>query len=66
MAEINFKRVEFLSDIKQATDAIIPASEAAKTATREYLNRIAKPLGSLGRLEDILVKLGGVGACRFD
>jgi nicotinate-nucleotide--dimethylbenzimidazole phosphoribosyltransferase len=66
MAEINFKRVEFLSDIKQATDAIIPASEAAKTATREYLNRIAKPLGSLGRLEDILVKLGGVGALKED
>jgi nicotinate-nucleotide--dimethylbenzimidazole phosphoribosyltransferase len=64
MAELNLKKVDFLTNINEAVDNITPASETAKTATREYLNSIAKPLGSLGRLEDILVKLGGVGALK--
>ncbi|MBF0454479.1 MAG: nicotinate-nucleotide--dimethylbenzimidazole phosphoribosyltransferase [Magnetococcales bacterium] len=39
---------------------ILPVSEAAKNQARKRLSKMAKPLGSLGVLEDALIRLAGM------
>ena len=46
-----------LSDI---TNAILPLDAAAMAAARERQAQLAKPPGSLGRLEDLSVQLAGI------
>src|SRR6185312_10944683 len=44
--------------------AIRPVSAEARAAARERLDRMTKPRGSLGRVEDIAVALAGIaGSC---
>ena len=48
-----------------AINAQIPVpSRTAETAAREKWNSIAKPLGSLGLLEDMVVKIAALTGCR--
>jgi nicotinate-nucleotide--dimethylbenzimidazole phosphoribosyltransferase len=47
-------------DYRQAIDLIGPTDELAKEAAREYCDTLIKPLGSLGRLEDIAIRLAGI------
>ncbi|GAY11245.1 nicotinate-nucleotide--dimethylbenzimidazole phosphoribosyltransferase [Pseudonocardia sp. N23] len=50
--------------IDETVAAIAPVSEAARAAARERLDRMTKPRGSLGRVEDVAVALAGVAdAC---
>lgn len=53
-------------ELNEIIGKIKPANEAAKEKTRKYLNSIAKPLHSLGMLEDVLIRLGGIGALKKD
>lgn len=46
--------------------AIEPGSTEKKQQTKDYLNKIAKPLGSLGMLEDTLARLGAIDALKRD
>lgn len=51
-------------DLTQWRDLIRPPDEAARVAARLRQDRLAKPAGALGRLEDLSVWLSGVtGAC---
>ena len=44
--------------------AVRPVSAEARTAARERLDRMTKPRGSLGRVEDLAVALAGIaGSC---
>jgi nicotinate-nucleotide--dimethylbenzimidazole phosphoribosyltransferase len=44
--------------------AIVPPDAAARSAAAERLDRMTKPRGSLGRVEDVAVALAGIaGAC---
>jgi len=45
---------------KEIIKEIKGADEAAMAAAREYCDTLIKPLGALGRLEDIAVRLAGV------
>lgn len=47
--------------LKEVIQKIQPANEEKKMETEQYLDAIAKPLKSLGMLEDVLIKLGGIG-----
>lgn len=47
----------YIDDIKQK---ISPIDEASKSKTLSNWDRIAKPLGSLGKLEKLVVKLSGI------
>ncbi|GJF01799.1 nicotinate-nucleotide--dimethylbenzimidazole phosphoribosyltransferase [Pseudonocardia sp. D17] len=50
--------------INETVDAIVPASAQARTAARDHLDRMTKPRGSLGRVEDVAVTLSGIaGVC---
>lgn len=42
------------------TNCIRPLDRAAMKATREHLDQLTKPQGSLGRLEELAIKLAGV------
>ena len=47
-------------DLKTLLGAVTPLDEAAMTAARERQAQLAKPPGSLGRLEDLSVQLAGI------
>lgn len=47
--------------LERICEKITPASEERRHAARVHLDHIAKPLGALGRLEDVLVRLAGMG-----
>ncbi|GAA4872489.1 nicotinate-nucleotide--dimethylbenzimidazole phosphoribosyltransferase [Pseudonocardia benzenivorans] len=50
--------------INETVDAIVPASAQARAAARDHLDRMTKPRGSLGRVEDVAVTLSGIaGVC---
>ena len=48
------------SELKQILGAILPPDEAAMAAARARQEQLAKPPHSLGRLEDISVKMAGI------
>lgn len=50
-----------ITSIEQVVTGIKPASDKLKADTRKRIDNIAKPLNSLGMLEDVLVRLGGAG-----
>jgi nicotinate-nucleotide--dimethylbenzimidazole phosphoribosyltransferase len=53
--------VDMLADV---IAAVAPADAAAMTAARERQDKMTKPRGSLGELEDVSVRLAGLaGAC---
>ena len=47
-------------ELKTYLDSVLPLDEAAMTAARERQAQLAKPPGSLGRLEDLSVQLAGI------
>ena len=47
-------------ELKTYLDSILPLDEAAVAAARERQAQLAKPPGSLGRLEDLSVQLAGI------
>lgn len=49
-----------MREIQQTLLAITGADEAAMAATRARWNSLAKPVGGLGMLEDLVVRLAGV------
>ena len=50
--------------IADTVAAVRPVSAQARTAARERLDRMTKPRGSLGRVEDLAVALAGIaGTC---
>src|SRR5262245_22863638 len=50
--------------LDEALAAIGPLDEAAMSAARELQGRLTKPAGSLGRLEDLAIRLAGLaGTC---
>ncbi len=51
-------------DLEQVIKGIRPACEKRMEDTRKHLDNIAKPLKSLGMLEDVLVRLGGADALK--
>lgn len=51
-------------DFKAINRSIADASRDAETASREKWNSIAKPLGSLGLLEDMVVKIAALTGSR--
>ena len=46
--------------LRRTIASIGPLDEAAMTAAREHQNRLTKPPGSLGRLEEIAIRLAGI------
>jgi len=49
-------------DVAQLVAAVRPADRDAADAAREHLDALAKPVGSLGRLEDLGARLAGIAA----
>ena len=49
-----------MDSLRETLRAITPANEAAMVAARERWDARAKPLGSLGTLEDMVVRIAGV------
>jgi nicotinate-nucleotide--dimethylbenzimidazole phosphoribosyltransferase len=49
-----------MSRLQATIDRIGPLDEAARVATAEHLNHLTKPLGSLGRLEELAIQLAGI------
>ncbi|MBW0104921.1 nicotinate-nucleotide--dimethylbenzimidazole phosphoribosyltransferase [Pseudonocardia sp. KRD-291] len=50
--------------LAETVAAIAPVDEQARAAARDRLDRMTKPRGSLGRVEDVAVTLAGIaGAC---
>ena len=47
-------------ELKTYLDSVMPLDEAAMNAARERQAQLAKPPGSLGRLEDLSVQLAGI------
>ncbi|MCL2111831.1 MAG: nicotinate-nucleotide--dimethylbenzimidazole phosphoribosyltransferase [Clostridiales bacterium] len=47
-------------DYKKAINEIKGADEAAMASARDYCDTLIKPLGSLGRLEELAVRLAGI------
>ena len=47
-------------DYKQAIERISGADEKAMNEAREYCDTLIKPLGALGRLEEIAIRLAGI------
>lgn len=48
--------------LESTVDAVGPVDEAARGAARERLDRMTKPRGALGRVEDVAVTLAGIAA----
>lgn len=46
--------------LQEALRRIVPASEDAKAAAKAHWDSIAKPLGSLGRLEEAVIQIAGM------
>lgn len=54
-------------DLQSVTSAIIPADREAMEACRKKWDGVGKPLGSLGILEEMFVRMAGVfGTAEFD
>ena len=49
-----------MSRLEATISRIGPLDEAARVATAEQLDHLTKPLGSLGRLEELAVQLAGI------
>jgi nicotinate-nucleotide--dimethylbenzimidazole phosphoribosyltransferase len=50
--------------LESTVDAVPPVDEQARAAARDRLDRMTKPRGALGRVEDVAVALSGIaGAC---
>ncbi len=49
-----------LQELEQYLQAISPADEAAMSAARRRQAELAKPPGSLGRLEDMAIRMAGI------
>jgi len=50
--------------VRETVAAIAPPDRAARAAARERLDRMTKPRGALGRVEDLAVMLAGIaGTC---
>ena len=47
-------------ELKTYLDSVMPLDEAAMNAARERQAQLAKPPGSLGRMEDLSVQLAGI------
>ncbi len=47
-------------ELSRAIDAIGPLDESAMAAAAAHLDRLTKPAGSLGRLEELVITLAGV------
>ena len=47
-------------ELKTYLDSVLPLDEAAMAAARERQAQLAKPPGSLGRLEDLSIQLAGI------
>ena len=47
-------------EMKTYLDSVLPLDEAAMNAARERQAQLAKPPGSLGRLEDLSIQLAGI------
>jgi nicotinate-nucleotide--dimethylbenzimidazole phosphoribosyltransferase len=47
-------------ELKTYLDSVLPLDEAAMSAARERQAQLAKPPGSLGRLEDLSIQLAGI------
>jgi len=55
---------ETMNPLDEVIDSITPPDETAMTAARERQDRMTKPRGSLGELEDVSVRLAGLaGEC---
>ena len=54
------------AELKTICKSIAPVSEARMRAAKSRLDHIAKPLGALGRLEEVIVRLAGMGELRRD
>lgn len=50
---------------KKMLENIIPLDSAAMTASQKKLDNLTKPIGSLGKLEDIIVQLSGINRTPF-
>ena len=46
--------------LQQTLNSIQPLNERAMAAARQHLDQIAKPPGSLGKMEDLLVQIAGI------
>lgn len=49
-----------MQTLKQLTDAIQPLDQQAMEQAREHIDGLLKPIGSLGRLEDIARQMAGI------
>jgi nicotinate-nucleotide--dimethylbenzimidazole phosphoribosyltransferase len=49
--------------LDRAVAAIEPLDESAMTLARAHLDRLTKPPGSLGRLEELVILLAGIAGC---
>lgn len=49
-----------MSLLKEALEAITPTDEKTMKEARAFIDNLAKPIGSLGRLEDIAIKYAGI------
>ncbi|MEG2016861.1 MAG: nicotinate-nucleotide--dimethylbenzimidazole phosphoribosyltransferase, partial [Clostridium sp.] len=49
-----------MEDLKIMLNSIEGLDKAAMTAAKNYLDYLSKPIGSLGVLEDLVVKLSGI------
>lgn len=48
------------TELKEIIDQILPPDENAMQKAREHQAKLAKPIGSLGRLEDLSIQLSGI------
>ncbi|WP_202968502.1 nicotinate-nucleotide--dimethylbenzimidazole phosphoribosyltransferase [Pseudonocardia sp. HH130629-09] len=46
--------------LESTVEAVAPVDEAARAAARDRLDRMTKPRGALGRVEDVAVALAGI------
>lgn len=54
------------TELKMICEAIVPASRTRMEAAKYRLDHIAKPLGALGRLEEVIIRLAGMDELRRD
>lgn len=56
----NYKMEEEMELLKNTLNAIQPADLKTKELTKEKWDGLVKPMGSLGRLEDVAIKIAGI------
>lgn len=49
--------------LQETLEQILPPDQTAMEAAAKHLDSLLKPLGSLGRLEEIAIKLAGITGC---